>query len=88
VGTSFVISLIKNFTSLSDEYSHKIVPIGMIWDIQQIFDNPLNFSICQKILGADRVIDNCHLTGRFRGAAQSKCNLDYRVNKLLPAFFS
>jgi len=47
----------------------------------------LNCSICQKVLGTDRVRDHCHFTGRFRGAAHSKCNLDYKVNKFIPKFF-
>ena len=28
--------------------------------------------ICEKKLGEDRVIDHCHLTGKFRGAAHKK----------------
>jgi len=53
---------------------------------QQKFDNSLNCSICQKDLGTDRVRDHCHLTGRFRGAVHSKCNLYYKVNKFIPVF--
>jgi len=59
----------------------------MTLDDQQIFDNSLNCSICQKDLGTDRVRDHCHFTGRFRGGAHSKCNLDYKVNKFVPVFF-
>jgi len=45
-GISFVNSLIKNLTKLSDEYLHKINPMRMTLDDQQIFDNSLNCSIC------------------------------------------
>jgi len=45
-GISFVNSLIKNLTKLSDEYLHKTVPMRMTLDDQQIFDNSLNCSIC------------------------------------------
>ena len=30
------------------------------------------------------VNDNCHYTGKFRGAAHSKCNLNYKVQKEIP----
>jgi len=80
--------LTKNLTKLSDDdYLHKIVPIRMTLNDQQNFDSSLNCSICQKDLGTDRVKDHCHFTGRFRGAAYSKCNLYFKVNKLLPVFF-
>jgi len=80
-GVSFINSLPKNLTKLSDDYLHKIVPMRLTLDDQQIFDNSLNCSICQKVLGTDRVRD--HFTGCFRGAAHSKCNLDYKVNKFV-----
>ena len=34
-----------------------------------------------------KVRDHCHLTGKFRGAAHSKCNLAYRVPHFIPVFF-
>ena len=34
-----------------------------------------------------KVRDHCHLTGKFRGAAHSKCNLEYRVPKFFPVLF-
>jgi len=86
-GVSFVDSLIKNLTKLSGDYLKKIVPMRMTLDDQKIFDYSLNCSICQKDVGTDRVRDHCHFTGRFRGAAHSKCNLDYKVNKFIPVFF-
>ena len=36
------------------------------------------FKIYQKIR------DHCHYTGKFRGAAHSICNLDYKVSKEIP----
>ena len=34
-----------------------------------------------------KVRDHCHLTGKFRGAAHSKCNLEYRLPKFYPVIF-
>ena len=31
-----------------------------------------------------KVIDHCHYTGKFGGAAHSKCNLNYKVPKDIP----
>ena len=31
-----------------------------------------------------KVKDHCHYTGKLRGAAHSKCNLDYKVQKEIP----
>jgi len=36
---SFVNSLIKNLTKLSEDYLHKIVPMRMTLDNQQLFDD-------------------------------------------------
>jgi len=33
--------------------------------------------ICEKPLHDDRVRDHCHLTNQYRGAAHSKCNIEY-----------
>ena len=39
--------------------------------------------ICEKTFGNDKnaikVRDHCHYTGKYRGAAQSACNLQYKV---------
>ena len=34
-----------------------------------------------------KVRDHCHLTGKFRGAAHNKCNLEYRLPKFYPVIF-
>ena len=35
----------------------------------------------------DKVRDHCHYTGRYRGAAHNKCNLNYSKPKSVPVFF-
>ena len=47
--------------------------------------------VCQRDLTIDgkldKVRDHCHLTGRYRGAAHSKCNLAIRNPKFVPVVF-
>ena len=35
----------------------------------------------------DKVRDHCHVTGKFREAAQNKCNINLRLPKKLPIIF-
>ena len=35
----------------------------------------------------DKVSDHCHVTGKFRGAAQNKCNINLRLPRKLPTIF-
>ena len=34
-----------------------------------------------------KVRDHCHFTGKYRGAANSSCNLHYKVPKVIPVVF-
>ncbi|KAL7307441.1 hypothetical protein TKK_0000620 [Trichogramma kaykai] len=47
--------------------------------------------ICNGLFGRSkdkkRVRDHCHLSGKFRGAAHNKCNLNYRDSRQIPVFF-
>ena len=47
-------------------------------------------SIChiceEKIEGEVKVRDNCHLTGKYRGPAHSRCNLNYKPPNFIPVF--
>ena len=46
--------------------------------------------ICKEEFNDDKhvkVRDHCHFTGRYRGAAHNKCNLDYRKPNFTPVVF-
>ena len=34
-----------------------------------------------------KVTGHCHYTGKYRGAVHSKCNLNYKIVKGIPALF-
>ena len=45
--------------------------------------------ICKKIIGNkdEKVRDHCHITGKFRGSAHWDCNINFQLNKKIPAIF-
>ena len=44
--------------------------------------------ICQKEFGeSEKVRDHCHFTGKYRGAAHVKCNLQFKKPKFTPVIF-
>ena len=45
---------------------------------EEEFAKTLNCHICDKVLGADRVLYHDHITRLFRGAAHNECNLKYK----------
>ena len=55
------------------------------YNIQHITTGFTRCSICNILFEEDeRVRDHCHFTGKYRGAAHVKCNLDY---SFIPVFF-
>ena len=54
---------------------------------RQEFQSETVCHICESLLNGNKVRDHCHLTGRYRGAAHSKCNLNYKVPKFYPVIF-
>ena len=46
-----------------------------------------NCTICKGPLTGETVRDHDHLTGKFRGAAHSQCNLQYQLPKFVPVIF-
>ena len=54
---------------------------------KQDFVNATHCDLCEKPLGADRVRDHCHLTGKFRSALHNSCNLLYKLSKKVLVLF-
>ena len=54
---------------------------------EEIYHNSHICWICKQELNTDKVRDRCHVTGKFRGAAQNQCNLKLRISRKLPIIF-
>ena len=72
-----------------------IIEIANIPEVDMIFRNEeaARFNketkcwICKGELNDDKVRDHCHFTGRYRGAAHNKCNLNYKKPNFTPVVF-
>ena len=63
--------------------------LKMTIEDEENYQNSQNCWICdQKIINnKDKVRDHCHITGKYRGAAHSQCNLKLKIPKKLPIIF-
>ena len=86
VAQIFVNMLEENVKSIYKRFDK---PKKMIFGAKEReeFDRATECWICHGDLGGDRVRDHCHLTGKYRGAAHNKCNLQYRKPKFIPVVF-
>ena len=56
---------------------------------QEAHDAATECFICEKPFRRDnvKVRDHCHISGNYRGAAHSKCNINYKNPSFIPIFF-
>ena len=54
---------------------------------EEIYKNSQLCWIFKQELNTDKVRDRCHITGKFRGASDNKCNLYFRLPKKLLIIF-
>lgn len=54
---------------------------------QKLYNKRLYVTSSMENWGNDTVRDHCHVTGKFRGAAHSSSNLNYRLHERIPVFF-
>ena len=56
---------------------------------EHLFQQSNSCWICKKIINHDdeKVRYHCHVTGKFRGSAHWKCNINFQVTKKIPAIF-
>ena len=86
VAEFFVKSLEEDIIDIYDEFKYK-KGIRITKKEERDFQKARVCHICEDLLNDDKVRDHCHLTGKYRGAAHSKCNLDYKLPKFYPVIF-
>ena len=86
IGKKIVESLEKD---LKEVYKilKTVTPINISEQEEESFKNAVKCYACRLDLEGDRVRDHCHLTGTYRGAAHSKCNLKMKTPKFVPVLF-
>ena len=89
----FLMNLKNSVTSARAYVLHNIKPLQMTVEDELDFTHASICWICEKELGSglepgtERVRDHDHFTGKYRGAAHQKCNVNYSVPGRVPIFF-
>jgi hypothetical protein len=86
VAQVFVNMLEENIKKIYNQFKFKKYMIVNKKDEKE-FRESTKCHICDGELGDDRVRDHCHLSGKYRGAAHDKCNIDYQIPKFFPVVF-
>ena len=72
-------------TRIIDFKKKFIIPLTK--DEEDSYNNEKKCYICMKDLDNDKIKDYCYFTGKYRGAAHSKCNLKHKIPKNIPIIF-
>ena len=77
----FVCDLQQEAKQLFDECIATPKPMLLTAAELRSFEHANTCHIYTTPLGDDKVRDQCHIVGGYRGAAHSECNLMYRISK-------
>ena len=83
----FVEKLEELTKGIYNDFYKRFKPLKLTRAEQKSFEEDTICHICSLELGEDKVRDHCHFTGKYRGAAHNKCNLQCRKLKVLPVIF-
>ena len=83
----FCKDLREHATKIINYEKEKMIPLTIKEEIDH--DKQKICYICKKEFDKKnyRVKDNCHYTGKYRGAAHNICNLRYKIPKEIPIVF-
>ena len=95
----FIESILKTEEDLTTRIK-RIVPMELTDKQQKEFDKAEICHVCKGDIGfitkkkkgeyvteKDKVRDHCHITGKYRGPAHNKCNLNFKNRSQIPVFF-
>ena len=70
---------------MKDQFNKNLV----MTEEEYLFQQSNNCWICRKIINNDdeKVIDHCHITGKFRGSAHWDCNISFQLTNKIPVIF-
>ena len=71
---------------MKDEFNKNLI---MTEREEYLFQQSNSCWICQKIIVNDdeKVTNQCHITGNFRGGAHWDCNINFQLTKKIPVIF-
>ena len=87
VAAIFIEKIAKYTQLIYDKYYKKPKMMFLSPEEEKSFKKAIYCSICEEKLEKDRVRDHCHITGKYRGAAHNKCNLNCRTPRIIPVVF-
>ena len=87
VADKFMECLLHIQPMLRRHFALSYQPAKLSAEEKQSYANAKTCYVCSKGLADDKVLDHCHLTGKFRGAAHNHCNLAMKMPTKLPILF-
>ena len=85
----FVDEVIKLENKMAFYFKNTKKDIIMTEEDEEDYKNDNICRFCEKEILSDKVRDHCHLTGKYRGPAHSKCNIDVtqKQSNFIPFIF-
>ena len=90
VSEKFIEYVVELTHKIYKDYYQKPKPLVLTKEEEKEFQSVTICHICEEKLSLDKkskVRDHCHFTGKYRGAAHNKCNLECRKPLILPVVF-
>ena len=90
VSEKFTEYVVKLTHKIYKDYYQKPKPLVLTKEEEKEFQSATICHICEEKLSSDKklkVRDHCHFTGKYRGAAHNKCNIERRKPLILPVVF-